>query len=631
MSPVIELRSLAYTVSRMGGAGGAQETVLADINLNINSGEAIACLGKNGSGKTTLLKLMAGLLEPAAGEIMFGGNQAVGDADLLGSRISWISSGVDKYFIGATVQEDLEFSLLQMGLSASDVSRKVNQVLEQFELEDFRYFQPLALDAAAKRRLAFAGAVITGPELLLIDELFSGLDAAETDYFERKIGDLTKEGCAVVRVTQRILEIMDYPRAIVLADKGIVADGKPAEIFRDPVRIAEWGLNVPVALTISSELCREGLLREPVFTVDELVREAGGRCDGRDRRDVSDGRDVSDRCDERDGRRDELDGRTERGNAGGAGSAGGVDGADAQAQLLLKPGTIVLLTGKSQTTLAEVTENLGEIACFEGFAGGQKKPGIAFLPRNPEELLIESTVWKEVILGLKSAKDVKDIAKKAARGETDARVVEVLQLCGLDPMRYYWRDPHTLSLGEQRRVAMAAILALSPEVICLEEPLEGLDAEGWESLGEILEMLRARSTAVLLVSADIDHIWKHCDTAYFIEAAGQLRGPANHNPDQILTLLVGSEFGVSGFFGASGISGTMHDLPEELRLWRYLRQSGILEDHEIGDSNGENCPGKDYFTQAIVNALNSFLKGALTMEKTGGDLQSDCEKAGAKP
>lgn len=111
MSPVIELRSLAYTVSRMGGAGGAQETVLADINLNINSGEAIACLGKNGSGKTTLLKLMAGLLEPAAGEIMFGGNQAVGDADLLGSRISWISSGVDKYFIGATVQEDLEFSL----------------------------------------------------------------------------------------------------------------------------------------------------------------------------------------------------------------------------------------------------------------------------------------------------------------------------------------------------------------------------------------------------------------------------------------------------------------------------------------------------------------------------------------
>ncbi|HCF90236.1 MAG TPA: ABC transporter ATP-binding protein, partial [Firmicutes bacterium] len=146
------------------------EAVLADINLSINSGEAIACLGKNGSGKTTLLKLMAGLLEPTAGKILFKGDQAVSDSDLLGDRISWISSGIDKYFIGATVQEDLEFGLLQNGLAASEVSRKVNQVLEQYQLEDFRYLQPLALDAATKRRLAFASAIITGPDLLLIDE-----------------------------------------------------------------------------------------------------------------------------------------------------------------------------------------------------------------------------------------------------------------------------------------------------------------------------------------------------------------------------------------------------------------------------------------------------------------------------
>lgn len=595
--PLILLQSLSFCIGKLGGSQET-EAVLADINLSINSGEAIACLGKNGSGKTTLLKLMAGLLEPTAGKILFNGDQVVSNTDLLGSRITWVSSAVDKYFVGATVQEDMEFGLLQIGLSASEVSRKVNQVLEQYELEDFRYLPPFDLDAVAKRRLVFASAVITEPALILIDELLSGLNEAENFYFARKIKELTGSGCAVIRVTQNVSEIMDYQRAIVLAGNTIVADGNPGDIFCDPVRIAGWGLNIPVALTISSELCRDGLLRQPVFAADELVRAISN---------------------------------------GYAGASAGVSAeasasapaqVHAQSQLLIRPGTSVLLTGRSQTALAGAAENIGTIVRFEGMgmAGAQKKPVVAFLPRNPEELLIESTVWKEITFGLKMAEGA------------DARAAEALQLCGLDPARYSWRDPRTLSLGEQRRVAMAAVLALSPECICLEDPLEGLDAEGWESLTKILEMSKARGAALLMVSADIDHIWKHAEAVYLLDS-GQLLGPADCDPDQIIALLAGSQ------------SCVAWDLPEDLRLWQYLRQMGIAGvgadgaksvDGEEGadgakgaeDSTVENGGGnygnywRGHFTQTMLDALRGFLRGGQRKAGDVGDVPDDRGKAG---
>ncbi|HAW70353.1 MAG TPA: hypothetical protein DCX37_04110 [Firmicutes bacterium] len=609
MKPLIQLQSMFFCIGRRAGmqqveagaGAGAEaeacaeaEAVLADINLSINSGEAIACLGKNGSGKTTLLKLMAGLLEPTAGKILFKGDQAVSDSDLLGDRISWISSGIDKYFIGATVQEDLEFGLLQNGLAASEVSRKVNQVLEQYQLEDFRYLQPLALDAATKRRLAFASAIITGPDLLLIDEMLSGLDEAESAYFGRKIKELTSAGCTVVRVTQQISEIMDYQRAIVLAGKTIVADGKPADVFCDPSRVAEWGLHIPVALTISSELCREELLRQPTFTADALVRAIGGECGSGS---------VS-----------------APGNAQ-TGRARAVARGNAHANVVIRPGTAVLLTGRNAATLAESAGNLDAIVSFEGFAGMQKRPVVAFLPGNPEELFIESTVWKEVTFGLQMTGG----AAKGAAGGAVAWPAEALQLCGLDPVRYSGRDPRTLSLGEQRRVAMAAVLALSPECICLERPLEGLDAEGWESLVKIIEMLKARGTAVLIISADVDYIWKYCDAIYLLDS-GQLLGSAGgSDPDRIAALLVSAQFGAA-FEVAPDVAC---DLPEELRLWQCLRQMGIIGEG-VGSANGVGKMGmRGLFLQTMLNALIVFLRSGQNHRKAG-EGSSDCGKAGTE-
>jgi len=186
-------------------------------------------------------------------------------------------------------------------------------------------------------------------------------------------------------------------------------------------------------------------------------------------------------------------------------------------------------------------------------------------------------------------------AARSVSGGAETKVAEALQLCGLDPERYSWRDPRTLSLGEQRRVAMAAILALSPDGICLEDPLEGLDAEGWKSLGEILEMLKKRGTALLLVSADVDHIWKYSDAVYLLESgSGQLLGPVSCDPDHIVGLLAGSE------------SSAACDLPEELRLWNHLQQLGIVGG-DAGDSNNNDWSSRGQFTQVIVGALRGFL------------------------
>ena len=193
--------------------------VLDQISLDLNAGELTLLLGKNGAGKTTLLKIIAGLVRPSAGEIRFRGKEITGCPEELRRAIGVISHAT-QFYGELTARENLAFFAKLRKIK--DLSRKISTALEETGLRQFADFPVKTFSSGMYKRLNIARLMVCQPQILLLDEPYSGLDLDSIRFFNDYIETFKAEGGCVLLISHQIDTCFDHSDRVAIIDKGAV-------------------------------------------------------------------------------------------------------------------------------------------------------------------------------------------------------------------------------------------------------------------------------------------------------------------------------------------------------------------------------------------------------------------------
>jgi energy-coupling factor transport system ATP-binding protein len=247
---------------------------LKAINLKINKGELVGIMGKNGAGKTTLIRTLNGLIKPTRGEI-FINNENTNSKSIaqLSRRIGLIFQNPSHQLFANSVEDEIRFSLKNLGMDKEGLHNKVNNVLKEYDLEKYRERSPLNLSGGESKKLAIASIVCRDVEILVFDEPTLGQDAREIESFINLIKDERKKNKTVIIITHNIEFTYDYiPRTVLMADGQIIADGPTRHILSNDFLVSKSSLVLPQAQQISLALKDSGFKNtEKITTKNELI------------------------------------------------------------------------------------------------------------------------------------------------------------------------------------------------------------------------------------------------------------------------------------------------------------------------------------------------------------------------
>lgn len=253
-----------------------KQNAVEDVSFVINKGEWITIVGHNGSGKSTMAKLMSGLLMPQQGEIRIK-REILTEENIwdIRSQIGIVFQNPDNQFVGATVQDDVAFSLENNGVPHEEMVKRVHNALRQVKMEDFINHEPHHLSGGQKQRVAIAGALAMHPQILILDEATSMLDPQGREEVLTIVEALRKEiGLTVLAITHDLEESLLADRIIFMNAGKKYAEGTPEEIFALGDNLVQFGLDMPFAMKMTKLLQAQGVhLVGQHMTEEELVND----------------------------------------------------------------------------------------------------------------------------------------------------------------------------------------------------------------------------------------------------------------------------------------------------------------------------------------------------------------------
>ena len=259
-APLIELGDVRFSY-------GAANPALRGVSLAIRRGDFVALLGPNGSGKTTLVKHLNGLLAPEAGRVLFGGVPVAGIGTArMGSKVGFVFQNPDHMLFEATAFDEVAFGPRNRGVSGNRLERNVREALETVGLADRLQSDPFVMTKGDRQKLAVACVLACEPDVLILDEPTTGLDAIEQNAMMQLLRRLNLEGRTIIIVTHALDAAAAYARRAVLMNEGrIVADGPTRSVFHDASLLSRADLASPPCVALG------GLLGIPALTVEELA------------------------------------------------------------------------------------------------------------------------------------------------------------------------------------------------------------------------------------------------------------------------------------------------------------------------------------------------------------------------
>lgn len=247
--------------------------VIDNLSLDINEGEFICVLGKNGSGKSTLAKLLNGLLLPTSGEVEVYGMKTSDKSSLheIRKSVGMVFQNPDNQMVATIVEDDIAFAPENIGIEREEIGKRIDFALKSTGMEEHRFSSGQKLSGGQKQRVAIAGVLAIKPNVLILDESTSMLDAKGRKEVMDVVRKLNKEGMTVISITHYMEEAVDATRVIVMSKGKIAKDGTPLEVFVDADELKQLGLDLPRATYIAEKLRSYGIpLRSGILTADEL-------------------------------------------------------------------------------------------------------------------------------------------------------------------------------------------------------------------------------------------------------------------------------------------------------------------------------------------------------------------------
>lgn len=249
---------------------------IKEINLDIKKGTSVAIIGHNGSGKSTLAKLVDGILIQDSGDIyIYGVKMNDDNALLLRKNISIVFQNPDSQFIGATVMDDIAFSLENQCIRNEDMMPIILDCLRKVGMEEYLNSEPYNLSGGQKQRVAIAGAIARKSSILILDEAGAMLDPKGKMEIRNIIKDFRKENpdLTVLNITHELDEAYDSDRVIVLNDGDIVLDGTPSYVFNHDDLLKSINLDIPFTHKLLHALNSKGLDIKNINSESELIEK----------------------------------------------------------------------------------------------------------------------------------------------------------------------------------------------------------------------------------------------------------------------------------------------------------------------------------------------------------------------
>jgi energy-coupling factor transporter ATPase len=507
---MIELNQVSFDYSL---PGEKVINVLERLDLEFKEGEYVSIIGPNGSGKTTLARLLNGLLIPCSGEMRIDGLDPEDKEDLRSIRrkVGMVFQNPDNQIITTSVEREIAFGLENLNLPHDEIRERVEWALSAFHLWEFVNSPPHRLSGGEKQRVAIAAVLAMKPKYLILDEPTSLLDPESREMLNLLITKLADEKkVTILSITQFPDEALSAQRLLVIDRGKVILDSSPEKVFKETEKLKNIGLSVPKSIEIINGLKGKGLrFKREITKMEELIQELLS-LEGinyslpmiQKKTEMTE----SVKPEVRDYPEIEFEKSDYIYGYNSVNPKTALKGINLKIE---KSDFIGLIgpAGSGKTTLAQHFNGLlfatsGKVI-VEGLELKDKKEylkrirqkvGLVF--QFPERQLFEETVYEDVAFGPKNSGLNKEMVC--------IRVKNSLEAVGLDFENFARRSPFSLSSGEQRRVAVAGVLALEPAILILDEPTAGLDFDGISRVKDILLTLNEKGVTVILISHNLD-------------------------------------------------------------------------------------------------------------------------------
>ena len=462
-----------------------EKKALRGISFSVRQGDFLILCGPSGCGKSTLLRHLKSCLTPHglfSGEIYYQGRRL---ADMpqreQAQQIGFVLQSPENQVVTDKVWHELAFGLESLGYDTPTIRRRVAEIAAFFGIENWFHKNVTELSGGQKQLLSLASVMAMQPGVLVLDEPTAQLDPIAAADFLALLGKINRElGTTIILTEHRLEEAFPFAtRVIVMNEGAILFDDRPENVglqLKDkgsgmflamPTAMRVWAavetkLSCPMTIRDGSSFLSKRVEEQALLPLAEKASPAYRA-------------EVTLEC-------DDLWFRYEK------------DSPDVVKGFSLKlhPGEFYAIlggngTGKS-TTLKVIS---GLRSAYRGDVRLQGKLG--HLPQNPQTLFVKRTVREDLFEVFRGEKIPKE--------QKDAEVARVTQLCGL--REFLDRHPYDLSGGEQQRTALAKVLLTHPDILLLDEPTKGFDAEFKVTFGLILRRLIAQGVTILMVSHDV--------------------------------------------------------------------------------------------------------------------------------
>ncbi len=265
---MLEVKDLKYSYNK-------DYQALKGVSLKVERGEMVALLGKNGAGKSTLFLHLNGIYEPDEGKVFIDGEELKYDKKSLlkfRQKVGIVFQNPDDQIFAPTVEEDVAFGPLNLGLPMEEVQNRVKESLARVGMSGFEKKAPHHLSGGQKKRVAIAGILAMKPEVMVLDEPTAGLDPQGVTDLSRLLDELNEEGITILISTHEVDLVPNYANKVfVLVDGLLIGEGTPKEIFAQPEILEQANLKVPIVTELFQKLEKDGFDMENDYplTIDE--------------------------------------------------------------------------------------------------------------------------------------------------------------------------------------------------------------------------------------------------------------------------------------------------------------------------------------------------------------------------